>query len=50
MAVVVETGLRRQYVGGSATSTVLRFQHAAGICTIINSFTFLLALVIGLIS
>ncbi|MDR9772157.1 hypothetical protein RJJ65_05710 [Rhizobium hidalgonense] len=49
MAVVFESGLGRH--GGSRTSASLmsQFRHAVGLCTIAGSFTFLFALVIGLI-
>lgn len=50
MAVVVGIGVRRQRIGGPTAGTVSRLKHAAGLCTIISSFTFLFALVIGLIS
>lgn len=48
MAIVVETGLRRQ--ARRATGSLMsQFRHAAGICTIAGSFTFLFALVVGVI-
>ncbi|MBX5048539.1 hypothetical protein [Rhizobium lentis] len=49
MAIVVETGLRRHGAKRAAGSLVSQLRHAAGICTIAGSFTFLFALVIGLI-
>ncbi|WP_210316443.1 hypothetical protein [Rhizobium leguminosarum] len=49
MAIVVETGLRRHGMRRQAGSVMSQFRHAAGICTIVSSFTFLFALVIGLI-
>ncbi|ANL36367.1 hypothetical protein [Rhizobium phaseoli] len=48
MAIVVETGFRRHDTR-STGSVMSQFRHAAGICTIAGSFTFLFALVIGLI-
>lgn len=50
MAIVVGIGVRRRYAGGSATSIVPRLRHVAGLCTVISSFTFLFAVVIGLIA
>ncbi|MBP2448983.1 hypothetical protein [Rhizobium leguminosarum] len=49
MAIVVETGFRRHSTRRAAGSVMSQFRHAAGICTIVSSFTFLFALVIGLI-
>ncbi|ACI58748.1 hypothetical protein Rleg2_5572 (plasmid) [Rhizobium leguminosarum bv. trifolii WSM2304] len=49
MAIVVETGLRRQGLRRPEGRVMPQFRHAAGICTIVSSFTFLFALVIGLI-
>ncbi|EJT02085.1 hypothetical protein [Rhizobium sp. CCGE 510] len=49
MAIVVETGLRRHDTGRATGSVMSQFRHAAGICTTVSSFTFLFALVIGLI-
>jgi len=49
MAIVVETGLRRQGLRRPAGRVMSQFRHASGICTIVSSFTFLFALVIGLI-
>ena len=49
MAIVIETGLRRHAAVRATGSLMSRFRHAAGICTIAGSFTFLFALVIGLI-
>ncbi|WHO76839.1 hypothetical protein [Rhizobium sp. BT03] len=49
MAIVVETGFRRQGTGRTTGSVMSQFRHAAGICTIVGSFAFLFALVIGLI-
>ncbi|WP_190238055.1 MULTISPECIES: hypothetical protein [unclassified Rhizobium] len=49
MAIVVETGFRRQGTRGTTGSVMSQFRHDAGICTIVGSFTFLFALVIGLI-
>ena len=47
MAIVVESG--RPGARRAADSLMSQFGHAAGICTIIGSFTFLFALVVGLI-
>ncbi|MGO8389094.1 hypothetical protein, partial [Rhizobium johnstonii] len=47
MAIVVETDLRRQGARRAEGSVMPHFRHAAGICTIVSSFTFLFALVIG---
>lgn len=49
MAIIVETGLRRHSVRRPQVSVMPHLRHAAGICTIVSSFTFLFALVIGLI-
>ncbi|WP_190237723.1 hypothetical protein [Rhizobium sp. R634] len=49
MAIVVETGLGRHGARRAADSLMPRIRHAAGICTIAGSFTFLFALVIGLV-
>ena len=49
MAIVVETGLRRRGLRRPAGSVMPQFRHAAGICTIVGSFTFLFALAVGLI-
>ncbi|MGB8291421.1 hypothetical protein [Rhizobium ruizarguesonis] len=47
MAIVVETDLRRGGARRAEGSVMSHFRHAAGICTIVSSFTFLFALVIG---
>ncbi|MBY3513474.1 hypothetical protein HFN76_14720 [Rhizobium laguerreae] len=47
MAIVVETDPRRHGARRAEGSVMSHFRHAAGICTIIGSFTFLFALVIG---
>ncbi|MBY3121964.1 hypothetical protein ACC754_25900 [Rhizobium johnstonii] len=47
MAIVVETDLRRHGARRAEGSVMPHFRHAAGICTIVSSFTFLFALVIG---
>lgn len=49
MAVVFESGLDRRGERRATASLMSQFRHAAGLCTIIGSFTFLFALVIGLI-
>ena len=49
MAIVVETGLGRHGARRAADSLMSRIRHAAGICTIVGSLTFLFALVIGLV-
>jgi hypothetical protein len=49
MAVVVETDLARHSVRRLQGSVMPHLRHAAGVCTIVSSFTFLFALVIGLI-
>ncbi|MBB4294222.1 hypothetical protein GGE16_006321 [Rhizobium leguminosarum] len=49
MAVVFENDLDRDGRKRATASLMSQFQHAAGLCTIIGSFTFLFALVIGLI-
>ena len=49
MAIVVETGLGRRGARRATTGLMSQIRHAAGICTITGSFTFLFALVIGLI-
>jgi hypothetical protein len=49
MAIAVEIDLRRHSARRPASNVMSRFGHALGICTIISSFTFLFALVIGLI-
>lgn len=49
MAIVVETGLRRQATRRATGSAMSQLRHAAGICRVAGSFTFLFALVIGLI-
>ncbi|WP_165447998.1 hypothetical protein U8P73_33405 (plasmid) [Rhizobium beringeri] len=49
MAIVVETGLRRHGARRAEGSVMSQVRHAAGICTIVSSFTFLFALVIGLV-
>ncbi|WP_204330035.1 hypothetical protein [Rhizobium phaseoli] len=49
MTIVVETGLGRHDTGRETGSVMSQFRHAAGICTIVSSFTFRFALVIGLI-
>ncbi|MBB3299958.1 hypothetical protein FHT80_001938 [Rhizobium sp. BK226] len=49
MAIVVETELRRHNARRAGSSVMSQLRHAAGICTIVSSFTFLFALVIGLI-
>ncbi|WP_170964974.1 hypothetical protein [Rhizobium sp. M10] len=49
MAIIVETGFRRHDTRRATGSVMSRFRHAAGICTVAGSFTFLFALVIGLI-
>ncbi|MBB2833396.1 UNVERIFIED_ORG: hypothetical protein GGD51_003547 [Rhizobium esperanzae] len=48
MAIAVETGDRR-HTRRATGSLMSQFGHAAGICTVAGSFTFLFALVIGLI-
>ncbi|MGO8264297.1 hypothetical protein ACC763_40095, partial [Rhizobium ruizarguesonis] len=47
MAIVVETDLRRDGARRAEGSVMSYFRNAAGICTIVSSFTFLFALVIG---
>ncbi|MBY3300630.1 hypothetical protein HFN69_22905 [Rhizobium laguerreae] len=47
MAIVVETDLRRHGARGAEGSVMSHLRHAAGICTIVSSFAFLFALVIG---
>ncbi|WP_172605174.1 hypothetical protein [Rhizobium leguminosarum] len=49
MAIVVETGFRRHETKRATASVMSQFRHAAGICTVVGSFIFLFALVIGLI-
>ncbi|MDF0661879.1 MULTISPECIES: hypothetical protein [unclassified Rhizobium] len=49
MAIVVETGLRGRGPRRPVGSVMPQFRHAAGICTIVGSFTFLFALAVGLI-
>ena len=49
MAIAVETGDRRHDTRRATGSLMSQFRHAAGICTVAGSFTFLFALVIGLI-
>ncbi|MBB2700945.1 UNVERIFIED_ORG: hypothetical protein GGI66_005658 [Rhizobium esperanzae] len=49
MAIAVETGVRRHDTRRATGSLISQFRHAAGICTVAGSFTFLFALVIGLI-
>lgn len=49
MAIVVETGFRRHGTRRATESVMSQVGHVAGICTIAGSFTFLFALVIGLI-
>ncbi|MBX5156709.1 MULTISPECIES: hypothetical protein [unclassified Rhizobium] len=49
MAIVIETGFRRPDKGRATGSVISQFRHAAGIRTVVSSFTFLFALVIGLI-
>ncbi|WP_176539285.1 hypothetical protein [Rhizobium sp. M1] len=49
MAIVVETGFRRHDTRRATGGVMSQFRHAAGICTIAGSFSFLFALVIGLI-
>ncbi|MBB2683737.1 hypothetical protein PYR71_05365 [Rhizobium sp. MC63] len=49
MAIVVETGVRRHDTRRATGSLISPLRHAAGICTVVGSFTFLFALVIGLI-
>ncbi|MGZ2486734.1 hypothetical protein ACVITL_005319 [Rhizobium pisi] len=49
MAIVVETGLGRRSARRATASLMSQIRYAVGICTITGSFTFLFALVIGLI-
>ncbi|AHG48250.1 hypothetical protein RLEG12_04885 (plasmid) [Rhizobium leguminosarum bv. trifolii CB782] len=49
MAVVFESGLARRGGRRATASLLSQLGHAAGLCTITASFTFLFALVIGLI-
>ncbi|WP_164740443.1 hypothetical protein [Rhizobium chutanense] len=49
MAVVFESGLGRHGGRRATAGLMAQFRHAAGLCTIIGSFTFLFAMVIGLI-
>ncbi|MHC2221429.1 hypothetical protein [Rhizobium leguminosarum] len=49
MAIVVETDLRRHGAKRAEGSVMSHVRHAAGICMIVSSFTFLFALVIGLV-
>ncbi|MFW8588437.1 hypothetical protein ACOJBM_37365 [Rhizobium beringeri] len=49
MAIVVETDLRRHGARRAEGSAMSQVRHAAGICTIVSSFSFLFALVIGLV-
>ncbi|NEK35655.1 hypothetical protein [Rhizobium leguminosarum] len=47
MAIVVETDLCRHDARRAEGSVMSHFRHAAGICTIVSSFSFLFALVMG---
>ncbi|AIC31240.1 MULTISPECIES: hypothetical protein [Rhizobium] len=49
MAIAVETGVSRHDTRRATGNLISQLRHAAGICTIVGSFTFLFALVIGLI-
>ncbi|SCB58206.1 hypothetical protein GA0061105_104130 [Rhizobium aethiopicum] len=49
MAIVVESGLGRHSASRATGSRMPQFRRAAGICMTTGSFTFLFALVIGLI-
>ncbi|EJZ20026.1 hypothetical protein RCCGEPOP_17278 [Rhizobium sp. Pop5] len=49
MAIVVETGRGRRGARRATGSFMSQFRNAVGICTIAGSFTFLFALVIGMI-
>lgn len=49
MALALDLDLRRLSAGKPARNIISRFKYAAEICTIVSSFIFLFALVIGLI-
>lgn len=49
MTLALDHDLRRRSVGKPVSGIILRFKYAAEICTIVSSFMFLFALVIGLI-